>query len=191
MNNQIKASRYLLSTLLLLMHALAQATAQGAQTAPTSEKEAVDRIPVEASVDRSIRAVDALLTEQGPVLMADLDWFKSMGYLCRRTKTDITREIAKAEVNISELETMRRSGNLDAVRARRIAYTLGMEADALAKQAARLDEAVTPAENDVRSAPAEIEHASRKRQRTVRTLSTISNALHDLANAIVVNLKKD
>ena len=134
--------------------------------------------------------VDSLLTEHGPVLRADLDWFKSMGYLCRRTKTDIVREMSKVEVSISELEAMRRSGNLDAVRARRIAYTLGMEADALAKQAVRLDEAVAPAETGDAPASAEIEHASRKRQKTVGTLSTVSRALHELANAIVANLKK-
>ncbi len=192
MNNRIKTFRNLLSTLLLIMHpfAPAHAAAQGPQTAQTPEKEAIERVPIEASLDQRIRAVDSLLTEHGPVLRADLDWFKSMGYLCRRTKTDIVREMAKVEVSISELEAMRRSGNLDAVRARRIAYTLGMEADALAKQAVRLDEAVALAKNGAGPASAEIEPASQKRQRTVWMLSTIGSALHELANAIVANLKK-
>ncbi len=191
-NNPIKTFRNLLSLLPLIMHpfAPAHATAQGPQTAQLPEKEAIERVPIEASLDQRIRAVDSLLTEHGPVLKADLDWFKSMGYLCRRTKTDIVREMAKAEASISELEAMRRSGNLDAVRARRIAYTLGMEADALAKQAVRLEEAVAPVNTGSGPASAEIEHASRKRQRTVGTLSAISSALHELANAIVANLRK-
>ncbi len=191
MNDRTRKFRNLFSTLLIMQSlTLAHAAPQGLQSAPRSESEATDRIPIDASVDRRIRTIGILLSEQGPVLMADLDWFKSMGYLCRRTRTDITREMTKVEANMSELEAMRRSGNLDAMRARRIAYTLGMEADALAKQAVRLDEAVAPAESGDGPAGTEIEHASQKRQRTVRTLSTISSALHDLANAIIVNLKK-
>ncbi len=173
--------------LIIQVVALAHAADQSPRSGQPSDQASPGRVAVAASLDSDIRAVDAMMTEQGPVLLADLKWLKSMGYLCRRTKTDIEREIAKVQANLAELRLMRKSGYLDAVRARMIAYALGMEADALAKQAIQLEEVLAPAGSDAGSADAEIAHAARKQQQAVRTLSSISSVLHELAKAIVVN----
>ncbi len=174
--------------LIIQVVALAHAADQSPKTGQPLDQASPGRVAVAASLGRDIRTVDAMMTAQGPVLLTDLKWLKWMGYLCRRTKTDIEREIAKAQANMAELQLMRQSGYLDAARARLIAYALGMEADALAKQAIQLEAALAPAGNDASSADAEIMHAIRKQQQAVRTLSTMSSVLHELAKAIVVNL---
>jgi len=174
--------------LIIQVVALAHAADQSPKTGQPLDQASPGRVAVAASLGNDIRAVDAMMTEQGPVLLTDLKWLKSMGYLCRRTKTDIERELAKVQANMAELQLMRQSGYLDAVRARMIAYALGMEADALSKQAIKLQEALAPAGNDVGSADSEIVHAARKQQQAVRTLSTMSSVLHEFAEAIVANL---
>ncbi len=179
-------------SLLMVIHTftLAHAAGQGPGIGQPPDQRAPGTIAVSASLDSSIRAVDTLMTEQGAVLLTDLRWLKWMGYLCRRTKTDIEREIAKAQANMAELQRMRESRYLDVARARMIAYALGMEADALAKQAGTLDEAFSTTENIVSSAGAETEDASRRHQLAVQTLSTMSSVLHELAKAIIANLDK-
>lgn len=175
------------SNLLLIAQtlSLANATDRGTGTGQQPGQEAPGTVAVTASLDKSIRAVDTMMTEQGADLLTDLKWLKWMGYLCRRTKTDVEREIAKAQANMAELQHMRKSRYLDAARARMIAYALGMEADALANQAETLAEVLSPAEIAV---SAESEDAFRRQQLAVQTLSTMSSVLHELAQAIIIHL---
>ena len=101
----------------LLLTAQVVAVVYAADQLPNKEPSPVGaapgRIAVSASLDADIRAVDAMMSGQAPVLMADLKWLKAMAYLCRRTKTDIEREATKAQANIAELQKMRQSGYLE------------------------------------------------------------------------------